>query len=168
MERAGTAAFGAGRAGAMATKKRGVSRSSARSRSALLRQRDTPGAAHALARCCREDIAVIPPGGVLRTLSPLPVAALRLEEAALGAARKFGFETVADLLPVARGPLARRLGMATIDRLDQALGGKAEPITPREDVVIPEVERRLLEPIGTAEAIAQVMQRRRYLDKRAG
>lgn len=119
---------------------------------------DTPGAAHALARYGSEDIAIVAPGSVLRALSPLPVAALRLEDAALAAARKFGFETIADLLPVARAPLARRLGMATIDRLDQALGGKAEPITPREDVVIPMVERRLLEPIGTAEAIAQVMQ----------
>jgi protein ImuB len=119
---------------------------------------DTLGAAHALARYGREDIVISPPGGALRALSPLPVAALRLEETALGAARKFGFETIADLLPVARGPLARRLGMAAIERLDQALGGKAEPITPREDVVVPVVERRLLEPIGTAEAIAQVMQ----------
>ncbi|WP_442047107.1 Y-family DNA polymerase [Novosphingobium sp. YAF33] len=119
---------------------------------------DTPGAAHALARYGREDIGITPPGGVLRALSPLPVAALRLDETAIGAARKFGFETIADLLPVARAPLARRLGMAAIDRLDQALGGKAEPITSREDIVVPLVERRLLEPIGTAEAIAQVMQ----------
>lgn len=118
---------------------------------------ETPGAAHALARYGREDIGIIPHGGVLKALSPLPVAALRLESGALVAARKFGFETIADLLPVARGPLARRLGLAAIDRLDQALGGKAEPITPREDIVTPAVERRLLEPIGTAEAIAQVM-----------
>lgn len=118
---------------------------------------DTPGAAHALARYGREEIAIVPPGGTLKAVSPLPVAALRLGPTALGAARKFGFETIADLLPVARGPLARRLGLATIDRLDQALGGKAEPITPHEDIVIPTVERRLLEPIGTAEAIAQVM-----------
>ncbi|WP_260927947.1 DNA polymerase Y family protein [Novosphingobium sp. 9] len=118
---------------------------------------DTPGAAHALARYGREDIAIIPPGGVVKAVSPLPVAALRLETGALNAARKFGFETIADLLPVARGPLARRLGLATIDRLDQMLGGKAEPITSREDVVTPAVERRLLEPISTAEAISQVM-----------
>jgi protein ImuB len=118
---------------------------------------DTPGAAHALARYGHEDVVVISPGGVLKAVSPLPVAALRLEPAALLAARKFGFETVADLLPVARGPLARRLGLATIDRLDQTLGGKSEPIVPREDIITPVVERRLLEPIGTADAIAQVM-----------
>jgi nucleotidyltransferase/DNA polymerase involved in DNA repair len=33
----------------------------------------------------------------------------------------------------------------------------AEPITPREDAEVPAVERRLLEPISTAEAIEQVM-----------
>ncbi|MGF7156227.1 Y-family DNA polymerase [Novosphingobium gossypii] len=118
---------------------------------------DTPGAAHALARFGARDIAITPAGGVTKALSPLPVAALRLDSGALVAARKFGFETIADLLPVARGPLARRLGLAAIERLDQALGGKAEPITPREDLVTPAVERRLLEPVGTAEAIAQVM-----------
>ena len=118
---------------------------------------DTAGAAHALARFGQEDLTIVPPGDTVRAISPLPIAALRLSGTALGAARRFGFETVADLLPVARGPLARRLGLPAITRLDQALGGVAEPITPREDVTVPTVECRLLEPIGTAEAIAQVM-----------
>ena len=118
---------------------------------------DTPGAAHALARFAPADLTIVPPGATVRAIAPLPIAALRLENSALAAARKFGFETIADLLPVARGPLARRLGLPAIKRLDQALGSIAEPITPREDLEIPQVERRLLEPIGTAEAIAQVM-----------
>ncbi|MFL0560618.1 Y-family DNA polymerase [Sphingomonas sp. 179-I 2A4 NHS] len=118
---------------------------------------DTPGAAHALARFGARDLTIVPPGETVRELSPLPPAALRLRGAALSAARRFGFETIADLLPVARGPLARRLGLPAIARLDQALGSIAEPITPREDAVVPIVERRLLEPVGTAEAIAQVM-----------
>jgi protein ImuB len=118
---------------------------------------DTPGAAHALARFAHRDLTIVPPGATVRAITPLPIAALRLESSALAAARKFGFETIADLLPVARGPLARRLGLPAIKRLDQALGSVAEPIAPREDLEIPLVERRLLEPIGTAEAIAQVM-----------
>lgn len=118
---------------------------------------DTPGAAHALARFGRGECTIVPPGGTVRALAPLPVAALRLESNALTAARRFGFETVADLLPVARAPLARRLGLAAIARLDQALGAVAEPIVPRDDPAVPMVERRLLEPIGTAEAIARVM-----------
>jgi nucleotidyltransferase/DNA polymerase involved in DNA repair len=119
---------------------------------------DTPGAAHAVARFGSADIAIVPTGRTVDALSGLPVAALRLAGTALVAARKFGFERVADLLPVARGPLARRLGLAAITRLDQALGAVAEPITPRTDEVMPVVERRLLEPIVTADAIVQVME----------
>ncbi len=118
---------------------------------------DTAGAAHALARFGRGDLIRVEPRATADALAPLPVAALRLAPTALIAARRFGFEHIADLLPVARGPLARRLGLAAITRLDQALGGVAEPITPREDIELPVVERRLLEPIGTAEAIEQVM-----------
>ncbi|WP_256926798.1 DNA polymerase Y family protein [Sphingomonas sp. TZW2008] len=118
---------------------------------------DTPGAAHALARYGRGDLIRAAPGATASALALLPIAALRLAPSALSAARRFGFETIADLLPVARGPLARRLGLPAITRLDQALGAVAEPITPREDAEVPLVERRLLEPIGTAEAIEQVM-----------
>lgn len=118
---------------------------------------DTPGAAHAVARFGAAAITVVPAGKTLDALSPLPIAALRFTDGALGAARRFGFERVADLLPVARGPLARRLGLPAITRLDQAIGAVAEPITPREDPSMPTVERRLLEPISTAEAIEQVM-----------
>ncbi len=99
---------------------------------------DTPGAAHAIARFGPADIAIVPTGRTVDALSGLPVAALRLAGTALVAARKFGFERVADLLPVARGPLARRLGLAAITRLDQALGAVAEPITPRTDEVMVE------------------------------
>lgn len=118
---------------------------------------DTPGAAYALARFGRDDLTRVEPRGTVEALSALPIAALRLAPTALVAARKFGFERIADLLPVARGPLARRLGLASITRLDQALGAVAEPITPRDDPQMPIVERQLLEPIGTAEAIEQVM-----------
>ena len=118
----------------------------------------TAGAAHALARFAPTDVTIVLPGDTVRAISPLPVAALRLSSTALGAAQRFGFERIADLLPVARGPLARRLGLPAIVRLDQALGSLSEPITPREDSAVPSVECRLLEPIGSAEAIAQVME----------
>ncbi|MGX0943892.1 protein ImuB [Sphingomonas sanguinis] len=118
---------------------------------------DTPGAAHALARFGRAELTQVDPHGTVEAISPLPIAALRLAPTALSAARKFGFERIADILPVARGPLARRLGLPAITRLDQALGGVAEPITPRHDAEVPEAKRRLLEPISTADAIEQVM-----------
>lgn len=119
---------------------------------------DTPGAAHAIARFGGSDIAIVAPGATAAALAPLPVDALRMEPAAVAACRRFGFERVADLMPMPRGPLARRLGLGAIERLDQALGRVSEPIVPTLVAEAPVVERRLLEPIGTPEAIGQVIE----------
>lgn len=117
----------------------------------------TPGAAHALARYGREHAIHLPVGGEAAALAGLPVAALRLEPEARLAAARFGLERVADLIRVPRGPLARRLGLKTVARLDQALGHVAEPVVPVIPFEAPAVSRRLLEPIGTPESIAQVI-----------
>ncbi|MDB5583410.1 MAG: protein ImuB [Bradyrhizobium sp.] len=117
----------------------------------------TPGAAHALARCGGEAIMILAPGGEAAALAALPVSALRLAPDAQAAAARFGLDRVGDLYPMPRGPLARRLGLATVNRLDQALGRTAEPIVPVIPFEAPQVSRRLLEPICTAEAIAQVI-----------
>lgn len=117
----------------------------------------TPGAAHALARYGGEDVTILPPGGETQAIAGLPLAALRLTPDALTAAARFGLERIADLYPIARGPLAKRLGLATVTRLDQARGSVAEPIVPVVPFDTPQVGRRLLEPIGTAEAIGQVI-----------
>lgn len=117
----------------------------------------TPGAAHALARFGGEAVTLLPPGGEAAALAGAPIAALRLEPAALAAAARFGLDRVGDLYPMPRGPLARRLGLASVTRLDQALGRAAEPIVPVVPFEAPIVSRRLLEPIGTPEAIVQVI-----------
>src|SRR3546814_18644969 len=56
-----------------------------------------------------------------------------------------------------RGPLARRLGRGAVERLDQARGFLPEPIVPVIPFEMPQVERRLVEPIATVEAIEQVI-----------
>jgi protein ImuB len=117
----------------------------------------TPGAAHALARFGGERIAILPPGTEAEAIAGLPLAALRLEAEALAAAARFGLERIGDLYPMPRGPLARRLGRAAVTRLDQARGIVAEPIVPVIPRQLPLTERQLLEPIGTAEAIRQVI-----------
>jgi len=117
----------------------------------------TPGAAHALARYSGQAITLLPPGGETQAIADLPLAALRLDPEALVSAARFGLERIADLYPMPRGPLAKRLGLATVRRLDQARGMVAEPIVPVVPFDAPRVERRLLEPIGTAEAITQVI-----------
>ncbi|MCP3730344.1 DNA polymerase Y family protein [Sphingomonas sp. MG17] len=117
----------------------------------------TPGAAHALARYSGQPIVRLQPAEEAQALASLPVAALRLESEALNAAARFGLDRIGDLYSMPRAPLARRLGMKTMTRLDQALGRVAEPIVPVVPVEAPEAIRRLLEPIGTAESIAQVI-----------
>ena len=117
----------------------------------------TPGAAHALARYGREAVTLVPGGDEAQAISALPPAALRLSPEAIAAAQRFGFDRIADLLPLPRGPLARRLGLASVRRLDEALGRVAEPIVPVVPEETPLVERRLLEPIGTSDAIERVI-----------
>jgi len=117
----------------------------------------TPGAAHALARYGGSATLVLPKGGESEALGELPLRALRLSPDALTAAARFGIERVADLYPMPRGPLARRLGRGAVERLDQARGFLPEPIVPVVPFEMPEARRRLLEPIATAEAIEQVI-----------
>jgi protein ImuB len=117
----------------------------------------TLGAAHALARFGGQPIERIEVGREAQALAGLPLAALRLTPEALAAATRFGLERVGDLLPLPRGPLARRLGLASVRRLDEALGRLAEPIVPVVAHEVPVATLRLLEPIGTAEAIEQVI-----------
>lgn len=117
----------------------------------------TPGAAHALARYGGARVAILRPGAQTEAIADLPLAALRLTPEALVAAARFGLERIADLYPMPRGPLAKRLGRSTVTRLDQARGSVAEPIVPVVPVELPSVERRLLEPVCTAEAIEQVI-----------
>lgn len=117
----------------------------------------TPGAAHALVRYGGSRVAILPPAQEAAALAGLPIAALRLESSALAAAARFGLERIGDLYPMPRGPLAKRLGLSTVTRLDQALGRAAEPIVPVVPFEAPEVSRRLLEPITTPEAIVQVI-----------
>jgi protein ImuB len=117
----------------------------------------TPGAAHALARYSGETITIIPSGAETQAIAGLPLPALRLSSEAIAAASRFGLERVADLYPMPRGPLAKRLGLATVERLDQARGSLAEPIIPVVPFEAPRVERKLLEPIGTADSINHVI-----------
>ena len=117
----------------------------------------TPGAAHALARYGGETVTTLPPGHEAEAIADLPLAALRLTPDALNTAARFGLERIADLYPMPRGPLAKRLGLATVERLDQARGAAPEPIVPVVPFEEPRVVRRLLEPITTAEAIVHVI-----------
>jgi protein ImuB len=117
----------------------------------------TPGAAHALARYGKDAMTIVANGDEAEAIAGMPLACLRLDAPALVAAARFGLERVADLYPMPRGPLVKRLGRGTVLRLDQARGMVAEPIVPVTPFEEPWAERRLLEPIGTADALHLVI-----------
>ncbi|MBL0871468.1 MAG: hypothetical protein IBJ18_12920 [Phycisphaerales bacterium] len=88
------------------------------------------GAAWALARFGASRACVVGAGGVEGALGPLPIAALRLSAGQQEPLREVGVRTVGELLRMPRGELAARAGAEVLRRIDQALGRRAESITP--------------------------------------
>lgn len=117
----------------------------------------TPGAAHALARHSPDPVTLCPSGREAQAMAGLPLAALRIDDGVLSAARRLGLDRIGDLLTMPRGPLQRRFGTALLARLDQALGHAAEPLDPIVPEEAPQAELRFAEPIATAEAIGQAL-----------
>jgi protein ImuB len=117
---------------------------------------DTPGAASAAARFIAGDRSgpmVVPPGGTLAMLKPLPLAALRLDRETVSALDRVGLKRIGQIVEAPRGPLAARFGAMLIRRLDQALGREEEAISPRRPVPALTAERRFAEPIGREEDV---------------
>jgi len=115
----------------------------------------TLGAAHALARFGGKPLIRCPVGGEAQAIAAMPLAALRLDADALAIADRLGLERIGELLAMPRGPLQRRFGSVLLGRLDQALGRAGEPFDPIVPEEPPSVTLRFLEPIATAEAIAE-------------
>ncbi len=118
----------------------------------------TGAAAHALARHGPDRLSLCPPGGEAAALESLPIAALRLDQDKVAALRRLGVEGIGELAAMPRAPLARRMGKALLQRLDQALGLAAEPfdpVVPRDAIA---VTLRFAEPIGGAETIARAIE----------
>jgi protein ImuB len=132
---------------------------------------DTPGAAWAVARFAGgrpsltlEKIldgrgSILPPLVARPALDRLPPAALRLPPAMAAELERLGLRTVGDLLRLPRANLARRFGGLPLRRLDQALGLIDEPISPAPPAVLFRALQPFVEPIMTAEAIAEALQR---------
>ena len=117
----------------------------------------TYAAAYALARFSGKAIALCPNGAEAEAIAPFPPAALRLSGEALGAARRLGIESVGELIAMPRGPLQRRFGKGTVERLDQALGRAGEAVDPIVPEEPPSATLRFAEPIASAEAIAEAL-----------
>ncbi len=90
---------------------------------------------------------VLASGDEAAALSPLPVAALRLAPATVGALARAGLTRIGDLAALPRAPLAARFGAGLLTRLDQALGRADEALVWRRPPPVHAVERVFAEPI---------------------
>lgn len=119
---------------------------------------DTPGAAWALSHYATGN-RVVPPGGTEKALADLPVAALRLSPAAVAGLSRVGLKRIRDLYDMPRAPVTFRFGDEVMLRLGQALGGIAEPVSPRRAPPRFRVRLAFAEPIGLADDIAAALRR---------
>jgi len=136
---------------------------------------DTLGAAHALARfapLADASFVIAPPGGASSALASLPVAALRIDAAAVRLLERLGLRRIGQLYGLPRAALERRFRALTrkdkpgagaiatvLMRLDQALGHYGEPRAPL--VETPDFIARLpfADPLITAAGIEAALAR---------
>lgn len=129
---------------------------------ARLAMADSAGAAWALARFGPPGLRRIAPvGGTRAALAPLPVSALRLEEADVKLLSRLGLRTIGDLIALPRSGLARRFrgerGLTLVRRLDQALGAEPEILEPVRPPPAWRVWRTVLEPLIDVPGIETVL-----------
>ncbi|MFC4669010.1 Y-family DNA polymerase [Seohaeicola nanhaiensis] len=102
---------------------------------------------------------IAPPGRTYSALSPLPVAALRIDPKITAQLARLGLRRIGDLLGQPREGLARRFGTGLVLRLDQAMGHVAEPISPAPPPDPFAVSLRLPEPIGLTDDLMAALDR---------
>ncbi len=105
-------------------------------------------------------VARIAAQGQTRTaLAPLPVAALRLQPETLETLGRLGLRQIGDLAGQPRAALARRFGRGLVQRLDQALGIEAEPVSPARPPDHFAVRLTLPEPVGLHDDLMAALDR---------
>lgn len=125
--------------------------------SARVAAADTPGAAWAVARYGRSRVERVLRGRSRDAIAPLPVAALRLTQPTVLDLHALGLRRIDDLLAMPRATLADRFGREIVDRLDQALGARPEPISPVAPAIRTFARVGFSEPVGRSEDIAEAL-----------
>lgn len=141
LEITGCAHLFGGEAALLADLKRRLAKGGTDARVAIA---DTPGAAWAWARFA--ETPILAAGETQAKLRPLPIQALRLHPETADGLRRLGLCSIGHLIDMPRGPLARRFGAGTLQRLGRTLGVDSEPINPRRPA--PQWRVRLSFPDG--------------------
>jgi len=106
-----------------------------------------------------QNFPISPHGQTRAAIADLPVAALRIDAEAAEGLTALGLGTVGEAARIPRGSLARRFGLETLKRLDQALGAEPEPVAPDRPLPVFATRLTLPEPIGRAEDVMAGLER---------
>ena len=125
---------------------------------------DTIGAAWAVARCksavkTASIVEIVAPGATREAITPLPVAALRLDPVTVQGLHRVGLRRVGDVIKMPRDALARRFGELVMRRLDEALGHLPEPLSPLGEAPTRRVRLSFAEPISDPADLARAAER---------
>ncbi|WP_299202993.1 DNA polymerase Y family protein [uncultured Tateyamaria sp.] len=130
-----------------------------RSRAGKRRHWTKGGSAPAVTAQAPDIRRIAQPGQTYSALSPLPIAALRLEPDMTAQLGRLGLRRVGDLLGQPRAGLARRFGRGVVLRLDQAMGSAPEPVSPAKPPDHFAVRMTLPDPIGLVEDVMAAIDR---------
>lgn len=115
----------------------------------------TPACARTLTRARRG--CVVANGGEAAAVSGLPVFALGADDAITHGLRRAGLKTIGDVAARAPHEIAARFGAQFTSLLQQALGQRDAPISPRRPAPDYLMEKRFAEPVATDGVIAAAL-----------
>ncbi|WP_417723027.1 Y-family DNA polymerase [Salipiger sp.] len=98
-------------------------------------------------------------GGTEAAISPLPIAALRVDAETVAQLSRVGLRRIGDLLDQPRAGLARRFGRPLLEQLDRAMGFVTEPLSPRNAPRRFATRLSFPDPIGLEEDMAAALDR---------
>lgn len=116
----------------------------------------TTVSARALAHYC--DGCIVGENGEAKAVSSLPVEALQLDPVTTHAFRRAGLKTIGQAASRKRNEIVSRFGVATLARIDEALGQDGRPITPRQPSTDYWKAKSFSEPVSTLDVIRTALQ----------
>ena len=96
---------------------------------------------------------IVEPEEINEVLAAMPIAALRIDADTLEGLAQLSIDRIESLLPLPRDEVAARFGPLLARRLDEALGLRAEPLSPVRHEPPIEVERIFASPVTTHEGL---------------
>ncbi len=105
----------------------------------------------------RDSGLIVPEGEEAKAVQALPVFTLGADDMVTRGLRRAGLKTIGDVASRERREITARFGAAFTALLEQVLGQRDAPISPRKPLPDYMVEKRFAEPVATDDAIATAL-----------